>query len=181
MSKKAEARVAQKLAAELKRKQREARVASNPESQVVRSEYYKQVPRQIRIGADPNSIFQMPMTYSLENKDCDGSWSWGPRAWSDEDWNAVILPKLIEYSRLTWGEIGKATTGSGEKRRKMHHDMPKNSIRDEAQVRIDEVAPGNDIIFRFRLGGLIRLWGFRVVSEFQILWFDPDHNIYPVD
>jgi hypothetical protein len=36
-------------------------------------------------------------------------------------------------------------------------------------------------IYRFRLGNKRRLWGFRRVNLFEILWYDPDHNVYPTD
>ena len=79
MSKKAEARIARKIADELKRREREIRVAVSPQSHIVRSDYAKDQPRRVRAGADPNSIFQNNMTYSLTIVDREGEWSWGPR------------------------------------------------------------------------------------------------------
>jgi len=44
-----------------------------------------------------------------------------------------------------------------------------------------ELGHSGESIFRFRLSNMRRLWGFRVVNQFQILWYDPEHNIYPTD
>lgn len=181
MSKKAEARIARKIADQLRHKSRNVRVATEPSSQVVRSEYAKDRPRQVRAGADPNSIFKTLMTWSIDDADREGEWSWGPRDWSTEDWDEVLAPKLLEFERLTWAEINEAFTGTNEKRRRMHHDMPKGSLSSEAKERLSYLEYSNELIFRFRLGGTIRLWGFRIVSEFQVLWYDPEHQIYPVD
>lgn len=133
----------------------------------------------IRIGADPSSIFQMQMTWSFNNSDCSGTWSWGEqRQWSSEIWASIIEPKLTEFSKLTWAEIDRLASGSGHK---MHHNMAVDVICDEAQYRLIELENENDPIFRFRLGNKRRLWGFRTVAEFEILWFDGAHKIYPVE
>jgi len=36
-------------------------------------------------------------------------------------------------------------------------------------------------IYRFPLGNRGRLWGFRILNVFEILWYDPENNVYPVD
>lgn len=133
----------------------------------------------MRIGADPGSIFHMSMTWSCENPDVDDVWSWGvARQWSDEDWTSVIEPKLQEFSKLTWAEIDGFSSDSGHK---MHHNMDTDQICDEAQLRLIDIERYEDVIFRFRLGNKRRVWGYRVVGDFQILWFDPTHQIYPTD
>ncbi len=77
--------------------------------------------------------------------------------------------------------------------------MPVESIRDEAQTRLLELreeqegkverkeiaAPvlryvDSEDLFRFRLGNLPRLWGFRIVNVFYLLWYDSEHEIYPI-
>lgn len=64
----------------------------------------------------------------------------------------------------------------------MHHDMPVEVICDEAQTRLLELDRLEaDAIFRFRLGNKPRLWGFRHGANFDILWFDREHDVYPTD
>lgn len=36
-----------------------------------------------------------------------------------------------------------------------------------------------DALARFRLGGTERLYGFLVGNEFHILWWDPNHEVWP--
>jgi hypothetical protein len=36
-------------------------------------------------------------------------------------------------------------------------------------------------MFRFRLGGKARLWGFRSERIFHVVWWDPDHRVYPTE
>ena len=135
----------------------------------------KRSPRQ---GANPDSIFGMTMRWSSEMPDCDACWSWGvDRQWSEEDWAETIFPKLEHWEKLTWGEIDKLSSGSTHK---LHHNMDTGLICEEALSRLHEIERYSDVIFRFRLGNMRRLWGYRIVDCFEVLWFDPTHQIYPV-
>jgi hypothetical protein len=97
---------------------------------------------------------------------------------SEDDWSSIILPKLNQFELLLWREIERLTTGTGHQ---MHHSMPLEAIHEEAQDRLIEIDKVNDDIYRFRLGNLRRLWGFRIVNVFEILWYDPKHKIYPTE
>lgn len=133
----------------------------------------------VRTGVDPASAFHMTMTWSRAHSDCEGEWSWGQsRQWSDADWRETIEPKLRVFSTLTWKEIDTHSSDTGHK---MHHNMDTESICDEAQYRMVEIDRYEDVIFRFRLGNKRRLWGHRVVANFEILWYDPEHKIYPTE
>jgi len=124
----------------------------------------------------------MKMSWTIEHRDCDGAWESGTlRQWSEEAWKGEIQPKLIEWAKLTWAEIDAHTTGNDGKRHKMHHSMSVDSILEEAQYRLVEIDKLEENIFRFRLGNLPRLWGFRRIADFHVLWFDPKHEIYPTD
>lgn len=131
-----------------------------------------------RASVDPNAIFGMRMRWKCDDPDIDDNWSWGvQRQWPEDAWNERIKPKLEHFAQLTWGEIDQFSSDSGHK---MHHNMEVEIICDEAQYRLIEIEKYSDIIFRFRLGNLERLWGFRVLDEFSVLWYDPTHRIYPV-
>lgn len=108
----------------------------------------------------------------------DVAWSWGAREWGDEAWSGVTSPKLKQFEQLLWKEIESFTTDSGHR---MHHSMAIEIICTEAQDRLLELDKVDGDIHRFRLGNLRRLWGFRIVNVFEILWYDPKHNIYPTD
>ena len=169
--KRAEARVARAARKRLQDAEKSARLKVTPASE-----------KTVRLGADPGSIFGMKMTWNDERRDCDGSWAWGtPRQWSSAAWDAQIKPKLEEWAKLTWGEIDQLVTGSSRKRHKMHHSMETRILVEDAQQRLVETDNIEEFIFRFRLGNLPRLWGFRRAGEFHLLWYDPNHEIYPTE
>lgn len=165
---KREARLARKDRKRLKQAEKAARLKERP------------VPiKEVRLGADPGSIFHMQMQWSCDDPDCDGGWSWGtPRQWRGEEWEDLIRPKLDEWAKLLWKEIDRFSSDKGHK---MHHLMATENIVTEAQNRMIEIEKFEDQIFRFRLGNKRRLWGLRVVNEFQVIWYDPKHEIYPTD
>jgi hypothetical protein len=123
----------------------------------------------------------MQMVWTVEKADREGNWTWGARDWSENDWGAVIYPKLREFQALRWLEIESFTTGSEHDRHRMHHSMPVDTICTESQNRLTQLSLDYDEIYRFRLGNRRRLWGFRIVNVFETLWYDPLHKIYPTD
>lgn len=142
----------------------------------IASQFPKKSPRS---SEDPNSIYSLLVCWNCNAADTQDSWTWGvARQWTDEAWSVQISPKLDEFSKLTWGEVDSFSSETGHK---MHHSMQVEQICEEAQYRLIELDQYHDTIFRFRLGGKQRLWGFRILSEFSVLWFDPTHEIYPVD
>lgn len=105
------------------------------------------------------------------------SWAFSPTA----DHAPEVFSKICDFAQLTWREIESHTTG-GKKRHRKHHDMPINKICDDAQADIKKRNLGErfgDAIFRFRLSGERRLWGFRQGRVFHVVWWDPDHEVYP--
>lgn len=168
---KREARIARKSRARLDALEKSARLVASVVEEL--SE------KQPRASENPNSIYSLPVRWSCDDPDLEGSWTWGvARQWAQRDWDTHIEPRLMEFARLTWGEIDVFSSDSGHK---MHHNMDVEDICEEAQLRLMEIERYQDTIFRFRLGNLQRLWGFRILDEFIMIWYDPTHKIYPVD
>lgn len=168
---KREARLTRTYEKRLKEASKTARLLARPRDEKV-----------VRVGANPDSVFAMRMTWTINHCDCEGSWDSGtPRQWDDNDWAGNIQPKLTEWEKLTWAEIDAHSTGNDVKRHKMHHSMPVDAILEEARYRLFHLERFEENIFRFRLGNRPRLWGFRRVCEFHVLWFDPHHEIYPTE
>ncbi|MQX38117.1 hypothetical protein [Roseospira navarrensis] len=173
-----QARIERKNLKKLKQDQKSVRLRTLPDAEEPRVGSYPKRGKSVRLGADPGSIFHMPMTWSCEAPDCEGAWSWGvPRQWTEATWRNDIRPKLEQWAQLRWSEIDSMSSDTGHK---MHHLMKVDQICDEAQLRLMEIEQEGEEIFRFRLGNLQRLWGFRVVADFEVLWYDPTHQIYPV-
>lgn len=105
------------------------------------------------------------------------------------DWNLTPqelceLMKFIEaQTKRTWGEIMGDQTG-GRKRHKKHHAMQVKNLSRAARERVTELYASEippEQLFRFRLSGLVRLWGTRTGNLFEILWYDREHKVYPVE
>jgi hypothetical protein len=83
-------------------------------------------------------------------------------------------------AQLTWAEIETQRAG-GHKR---HHSQEISGLEAAAQADITKRKLSerfNETMFRFRLSGEQRLWGFRNGRVFHIVWWDPDHQVYPTE
>lgn len=55
-------------------------------------------------------------------------------------------------------------------------------MRGEATRRLQALRLDDfDELFRFRLGNLPRLWGILDGDIFYPVWWDPDHEVYPLE
>lgn len=165
------ARIARKLEKALQEKEKSARLVSTFAESVSR--------KKPRLSKNPDSIFSMFVTWDADNPDKVDEWSWGvARSCILDEWDSEILPKLKEWEKKTWGEVDLLSSDSGHK---MHHTHKTDDICDEAISRMNEIERAEEVVFRFRLGNLKRLWGFRRAEHFEILWYDPTHKIYPTE
>lgn len=92
-----------------------------------------------------------------------------------------IMEFVCEMAQLSWREIEAMQTGTRE-RHKKHHSYSITKIDSKAQAdlrkrKLDEIF--DDEIFRFRLSGEKRLYGFRKGRVFHVVWWDQDHQVYP--
>lgn len=142
-------------------------------------------PSPCRIPIEPpeGSVGELYMQWSRDKEDKDGSWSWGDqRNWGDTVWNELLLPFLSEYAKKKWKAILAEKWHNKKKTRNKHIYYNVRSIHEEARGRlIDLELDDQTRIFRFRLSGKKRLYGFTFCNVFATVWYDPNHNIYPVD
>jgi hypothetical protein len=126
------------------------------------------------------SRFNLKVTWCTKKADLNGRWSWGEeRKWTDEEWAQVIEPPFLNFAQLTWQEVDKHASESGHK---MHHGHEISDLVDEAQLRWIDINLGEfDTVFRFRIGGTKRVWGYIVQAHFHIVWWDRHHSIYPTE
>jgi len=73
--------------------------------------------------------------------------------------------------------------GPANKRKPKHHYQPVESIDADAQNDLSrrQLADtfGDAPLFRFRLSGKKRLWGFRTERVFHVVWWDWNHKVCP--
>lgn len=127
---------------------------------------------------EDGSRFGHRVTWCRTRADLSDSWSWGePRSWTSTEWDQTILPPFALFGNLTWKEIDAFSSESGHK---MHHGHEVSDLVSEAQKRwIALDLEQFDSVFRFRLGGTKRVWGYIVQAHFHIVWWDRLHSIYP--
>ena len=158
---------------------KKARQAENPNSfKRVAEDFALRVAKSVHEAERPGD---QKMDWSADQADIEDEWSWGKRSCLSDDWDSELLPFLTGYSEKTWLEIYSERTGGGNRKQK-HIFYNVEDICEEAQLRLlalerDDV----DCVFRFRLSGKQRLYGIQQMPVFFVLWWDPEHNIYPVE
>lgn len=170
MSKKAKSR----LIAEPAKSARSARI-SFPERFVRQAS--SPVLKKAAVTPPVGSRLRLRMAWTDERGDIHGSWSWGQRRdWTGEIWDNTLLPFLKGCECHTWAELERMTSGDD----KRHKAYEISAICREAQNRLEEIELEDlDEVFRFRLTGRSRFYGFRIREFFFALWWDPEHQICP--
>lgn len=107
-------------------------------------------------------------TWTFNLIDFDGPWC--PKG-MDQHLLLDVIKKLSAFESMTWSEI------EGSK----HHSVEVWQIGKQAQNRLIEIDQ-DDVaeLFSLRLSGKERVWGIRDGHIFRLLWWDPDHTVYPV-
>ncbi|MDR0944629.1 MAG: hypothetical protein LBM66_00470 [Bifidobacteriaceae bacterium] len=84
-----------------------------------------------------------------------------------------ILSLLEDLTAKTWAEVMNLASGG----HRLHHSEPADGLtsRGAAQWYISQ---GIERAYRLRVTARARLWGFRQGGTFNILWFDPDHQLH---
>ncbi|MEZ0073582.1 hypothetical protein [Planotetraspora sp. GP83] len=97
-----------------------------------------------------------------------GPWGFGDLTF------AQIMDKLQAFESMTCREI----FDNGEEPGK-HYDVA-NLPNRVAIDRLEELTLGDMTkISRLRLGGKIRLYGFLEGNVFHLVWWDPEHQVWP--
>jgi hypothetical protein len=122
-----------------------------------------------RNAQPPNSDQEKP-SWQIRILDFEGPWGWDLL---DANMLKYIHRKLAQFETMTWAEINKPNTGC--------HSIKVKDICVEAQKRLAEIKIIDEELFSLRLSGKERLWGIRENHIFKILWWDPKHEVYPVD
>jgi hypothetical protein len=96
----------------------------------------------------------------------DGDWAWGEAA------TVAFLSFSHQYESMTWPEIFKG--GNAGKLISTDH-LPSPAQAELARISHDDV----DDLVELRFSGLLRAWGVRHGSVLCLLWWDPDHTVFP--
>lgn len=84
-----------------------------------------------------------------------------------------IREKLKHFESMTWQEITVVA-------KKQNHSIPVNKICKSAQIRLKELGLDDiESLISLRMTGEQRIWGIRQKSVLLLLWWDPNHQVYP--
>lgn len=135
-------------------------------------------PKQAKVAGQPISAQNETPLFCFRHADraTQNAWAFKPTAGDATG----LFQFICEMGRLKWSEIGTQTSGGHKK----HHRQQISSLdvaaqKDITKARLDEVFGGE--IYRFRLTAKQRLWGFRGDRAFHVLWWDPEHKVYPTE
>lgn len=88
---------------------------------------------------------------------------------------AYLQSKLRQFEGMTISEVFN-------KAKKQNHAIPVNDICGEAQMRLKSIGHGDlDQVHRLRLSGKERVWGILRCNTLSLLWWDPNHLVYPYE
>ena len=97
----------------------------------------------------------------------------GPFPWlsSSSDEFPEVFEKLVAFEDKNWNEIERG--GS--------HSIPTDQLAKKAKERLVEIERDDlDELLSLRLSGTNRVWCFKAGHILRPLWWDPDHQVYPV-
>ena len=83
----------------------------------------------------------------------------------------------MDFEGQTWTEIMSAS--GGKRTGTNSHFIPVAHLIKEAQKRAEELKIDDYEFFSLRLDAKKRLWGIIDGGVFQIIWYDPNHEICP--
>ncbi len=109
------------------------------------------------------------VSWRFGDAELDGPWSWTRLRAEHVD---GLRSKLAEIEKLTWSE---ATNGGYPMKSCRLGSAPRDLLRRLDEIERDDI----DCLFEIRLDGTTRVWGARRGNVFHVLWWDPDHEVWP--
>ena len=101
--------------------------------------------------------------------DQEGPWGWNNIP-PEERWD-ILANKINSQESINWASL--KTSGS--------HNISVEKLSKAAKKRLSEIGYDDiDELFSLRISGKERIWGIRDRYALKILWWDPKHEVYPV-
>ena len=94
---------------------------------------------------------------------------------SDFD-KTLMFNKILELSSMTWAELRRATHDNGKSK---HHGISYHAMSQAARDRFDwlELMEDEDTLYSISVNNIVRIIGFKKDNYFDVLWFDPRHEV----
>ncbi|MCT8157695.1 hypothetical protein [Bifidobacterium polysaccharolyticum] len=121
-----------------------------------------------------DELNEMKIIFRFDLVDLEPDCPWSLAKMSESD-HAEFLKKLKQFEYSKVGELKSPRLGSF----KTYHDFSKCPNQDPVERLGKYYEFEGDSIARFRLSGKKRLYGFLIDNGFHIVWWDPEHEIWP--
>jgi hypothetical protein len=109
------------------------------------------------------------LAWRLSTLDIDGRWGWRRL---DEAALQRLHEKLQGFETMTADELFGPRRGN---KQIPVEDLPREAFRRLEQLQLDDM----DGLCELRIKGDSRIWGFRRGNVINVLWWDPDHTVFP--
>ena len=147
------------------------------------------MPKRVKPGAAPKAAKQPKIVERPNLYQRTPSWSFLKCDTQHERWGIFknteylggMLARFKEWERVTWGDI--LTTTAGRKSNTQSHPIPVEKLDKEAARRLTELhLDSYDVLYSLTITGKQRVWGIMIeeTGTFQLLGYDPRHEVYPV-
>ncbi|MBC8491862.1 MAG: hypothetical protein H8D42_04810 [Candidatus Marinimicrobia bacterium] len=124
--------------------------------------------KQPRVDQSLEKPFDRTPVWQISTIDVDGPWGWKnieKTYFFDE-----IIRKIKDFEKMFWKEIIGRNS----------HEVRVSEISGDAFKRLSELKLDDiETLVSLRLNGENRLWGIRVENIFKVLWWDPNHDVFP--
>ena len=108
------------------------------------------------------------LVWKVVGIDDNGPWGWNQITCPDFLRN--IWDKMRNFETMTWSEI----LGRN------HHAIAVNDIIEPAKNRLEQLGHDDQAeLISFHITARQRIWAIRSGEEAFLLWWDPNHEIYP--
>lgn len=121
---------------------------------------------------DPNAFYKQKVSWRISNLDMGGPFGWQN---IDKDTFLHIQEQLSNFETMTWNDI--FIKGSYQNHPSLVKEFSKEAKRRLQELELDDY----DELHRIRLSNKERIWGIFEEGFFRILWWDPNHEVYPVE
>ena len=116
----------------------------------------------------PQSVTNERFVWDTKNADFGGEYGWNKV--KIKTLFQEIIPKFKQYESMTWGEIEGSES----------HFVDIDGCSKEAQKRLKEIKlDDSEQLFSLRINNKKRILGRREGVVFCVLWWDPEHKVYP--
>lgn len=126
--------------------------------------------RNVRTSHDPDAVRQLAPVWSFRWLQRQGPWGWENISRTDL---LSVVERLQSLETMTWAEIDDLPSCGFMLTSKLSKTAKDHLV----ETRRDDV----EQLYKLRVDSGSRIWGIRQGEKFRILWWDPEHTVYPMD